>query len=267
VRELRGRRALITGAAGGIGSALATTFAREGMAVVLADLDDAGAERIAAELRATGAEAAATRIDVTDDTSIAAARAQILADVGPVDLIVNNAGIVHGGAFGEGSMAAHRRTTGVNLDGTMAVTHAFLDDLVARPEAHIVNVVSASAFLGLPFGAAYAASKWGALGFSESLRLELRQLGLDHVSVTAICPSYVDTGMFDGVTPPRLTRMLTPDELATATLRAIRRNVAVARIPWLVRFGGLRSVLPTRVFDLVARAFGIDTSMRGWKGH
>jgi short-subunit dehydrogenase len=164
-------------------------------------------------------------------------------------------------------LAEHRRTVAVNLDGMMAVTHAFLPHLVQRPAAHIVNIVSASAFVGLPFGASYAASKWGALGFSESLRLELRTRGQRHVGVTAICPAYVDTGMFTGAKAPPFTRFLTPDRLAAATIRGIRANTPIVRLPWTVHLSRLAALLPASAFDAVVRLFGIDTSMRDWTGH
>jgi len=266
MRDLRGKRALITGGAGGIGQALARALAAEGAEIIVADVDEQAATESAATLVDSGHVATALALDVTDSTSIAAARSALIESGGPPDLLVNNAGVVSGGSFAEVPLAAHRRTIAVNLDGVMAVTHAFLPDLIARPEAHIVNVVSASAFLALPFGTSYAASKWGALGFSESLRHEMLALGHRHVKVTAVCPAYVDTGMFAGAKAPPLTRFLTPEALAAATVRAIKRDTRVLRIPWSVHLTRLAAVMPTRVFDIVARLFGIDTSMRDWTG-
>jgi len=267
VRELSGKRALITGGAGGIGRALAKALAAEGAEIIVADVDEAAATEFAASLIDSGDVATALRLDVTDDASIAVARSTLLEEVGPPDILVNNAGVVSGGPFTQVSLTAHRRTIAVNLDGLMAVTHAFLPDLVARPEAHIVNVVSASAFVALPFGASYAASKWGALGFSESLRHEMLALGHRHVKVTAVCPAYVDTGMFAGAKAPPFTRFLTPEALAAATVHAIKRDTRVLRIPWSVQLTRLAAVMPARLFDIVGRLFGINTSMRDWTGH
>ncbi len=266
VRDLGGKRALITGGAGGIGKALARELATKGVRIVVADVDDTAAATFAATLASAGHAATAVGLDVTNGASITAARAALLEDSEPLDILVNNAGVVAGGPFAEVSLAAHQRTTAVNLDGLMAVTHAFLPDLLARPEAHIVNVVSASAFIALPFGTSYAASKWGALGFSESLRHELAALGHQHVGVTAVCPAYVDTGMFAGAKAPPLTRFLTPEALAAATVRAVERRTPVLRLPWTVQLSRLASVLPTRGFDVIARLLGIDTSMRHWRG-
>lgn len=266
MRDLRGKRALVTGGAGGIGSALGRALVAAGAEVIVADVDETAAAELAASLVDSGHAASALQLDVSDPASIAAARASLLALTGPPDLLINNAGVVSGGPFAQVALEAHRRMIAVNLDGVMAVTHAFLPDLIARPEAHIVNVVSASAFLPLPFGASYAASKWGALGFSESLRHELRTLGHRHVNVTAVCPAYVDTGMFAGAKAPPFTRFLTPEAVASATVRAIKNDTPVLRSPWTVQLTRLAAVTPWRVFDIVARVFGIDTSMRDWKG-
>ena len=266
MRELGGKRALITGGAGGIGRALARALAAEGVEVIVADVDGQAATEFAAALVDSGHVATALQLDVTDADSIATARSTQLQSSGPPDILVNNAGVVSGGPFAQLPLSEHRRTIAVNLDGLMAVTHAFLPDLVALPEAHIVNMVSASAFLGLPYGAAYAASKWGALGFSESLRHELQALGHGHVKVTAVCPSYVDTGMFAGAKAPPFTRFLTPETLASATVRAVKRDTRVLRIPWSVQLTRLAAVMPAPMFDLVAHLFGMNTSMRDWTG-
>jgi short-subunit dehydrogenase len=147
------------------------------------------------------------------------------------------------------------------------MAHAFLADLAERPEAHLVQIASASGFIGLPFGATYASSKWAVVGFSESIRMELRQTGRGHVGVTTVCPSYVQTGMFDGARAPRLTRLLTPERVATLTVRAVLRGRAFVLTPWLVRLTPiLNAALPRRVFDPVARLFGATTSMASWHG-
>jgi short-subunit dehydrogenase len=267
MRDLDGKRALITGGGGGIGRALARALGEAGCEVVLADLDLEQAEAGAEQLRGAGVAASAVTMDVTDEAQIQAAVAGVAADRGPVDILINNAGFVAGGGFLDVGMEAHRRTTEINQTGLMGVTHAMLPGLMERPEAHVVNIVSASAFIGLPFGTSYAASKWGALGFSESLRLELAATGKGHVGVTAVCPSYVETGMFDGARPPRFTRFLTPEKVAAATIRGIRRRTAIVRVPWLVHIGSLSGIVPRRVFDAFARFMGTDRSMASWRGH
>ena len=133
--------------------------------------------------------------------------------VGPITSLINNAGVVFGGEFEQVELDQHLNTFRVNSEGLMATTHAFLDDLIQAKEAYLVNIASASAFIGLPYGSTYAASKWAVVGFSESLRLELAVRKIRHVHVTSVCPSYISTGMFDGVKTPLFSPMLTPKKV------------------------------------------------------
>ncbi len=177
MREVQGKRVLVTGGAAGIGLAIAESFGTRGAEVVLADLDEVSAHRAAEALRDRGIRATGYRLDVTDVDEVAALRDRVTAELGPIDVLVNNAGTVAGGAFTDVPVEAHQRTLRVNTEGPVVVTHAFLPGLVARPEAHVVTVASVAGWGPAPFGVAYGASKWGAVGFSESLRLELAQLG------------------------------------------------------------------------------------------
>src|SRR5262249_61797405 len=122
-------------------------------------------------------------LDVTDEAQVTAVREAVHAEGGPIDVLVNNAGVVFGGPFLQVPAAKHRTTVAVNLNGLLTVTHAFLPDLIGRPEAHLVNVASATAFGPLPWGTSYAATKWAVLGFTESLREEFRLLGHRHVGL------------------------------------------------------------------------------------
>jgi len=268
VTSLDGKRVFITGGGSGIGRSLALRFAREGAALHLADIDRAAAERVCAEVVASGGRATAWALDVTSAAEIADVRRRLAGgESGPIDVLVNNAGIVHGGAFLEVPVERHEATLRVNALGVVAVTHAFLPDLLSRPEAHLVNIVSASAFAGLPFASTYAASKWAALGFSESIRLELRERGQRHVRVTAVCPGYVGTGMFEGARALRFTRILTPERVADLTVRAVLKNRELVLTPWVVSLGPtLRGILPRPLFDLTARLFGAPSSMADWTG-
>jgi short-subunit dehydrogenase len=267
MRTLVGKRVFITGAGSGIGRALALGLAREGAHVALADVNAAAANAVARDIRQRKGTADVYALDVSDASQVARVRSEVAGGGRPVDVLVNNAGVVYGGAFLDVPLDRHLATYGVNTVGPVLLTHAFLPDLIARPEAHIVNIASASGLVGLPFGSTYASSKWAVVGFSESMRMELAQLGHRHVGVTTVCPSYVQTGMFDGVRAPRLTRLLTPDRVADLTVRAILANRAFVLTPWLVKVTPLlNAALPRPVFDLLARAFGVNTSMASWRG-
>jgi all-trans-retinol dehydrogenase (NAD+) len=267
MRSLLDKRVFITGGGSGIGRALALRFAKERAELHLADVNLAAAEAVSQAIVSAGGLAKAWRLDVTSQDGIAGIRRRILDESGPVDVLVNNAGIVHGGAFLDVPLDRHESTLRVNALAVVAVTHAFLPDLVERPEAHLVNIASAAAFTGLPFGATYAASKWAVLGFSESIRLELLEQGRRHVRVTTVCPGYVGTGMFEGARALRLTRILTPERVADLTVRAVLANREMVMAPWVVALGPvLRGILPRRLFDSVARIFGAPSSMAAWKG-
>ncbi len=180
--------------------------------------------------------ATAYRLDVTDLDEILAVRDRIADELGAVDILVNNAGTVAGGAFLEVPLEQHLRTIRVNTEGVIAVTHAFLPGLIERPKAAVVTVASVAGWGPAPFGTSYGASKWAAIGFTESLRVEMAQLGHDHVGVTTICPSVVDTGLFEGVPPLRLTTLLTAEDVAKATVDGVSKRKAIVLIPWLSKF-------------------------------
>lgn len=267
MRTLGGKRVLVTGAASGIGRAVAVRMAREGAHLLLIDLDEPSLQVTGSSLARDGAVVHTWRLDVTDVAAIASLREEVHRNGGPIDVLVNNAGVVFGGPFLEVPLERHLLTYRVNVLGLVAMTHAFLPDLVGRPDAHVLNVASASGFIGLPFGSTYASSKWAVIGFSESLRLELELLGHRHVHVTTVCPSYVSTGLFEGARAPVATRLLTADRLADTITRAVLTNRLWVRTPWLVKVTPmLKGILPTRLFYSVAGALGVNTSMTGWKG-
>ncbi len=267
MRELRGKRVLITGGARGIGRALASAFARQGAVILLVDTDEAALDEAVRELRSDGADASAHAADVTDHAGLQRLHHTLHAADGPIDVLVNNAGVVHGGAFLEVPLARHETTYAVNTVGLVAMTHVFLPDLLSRPEGHLVNIASASGFVGLPYGSTYASSKWAVIGFSESIRLELSQLGHRHVRVTTVCPSYVTTELFRGARPPKATRFLQPDRLAGLVVAAVKRDRVMVLAPFSVRvLLTVSGLLPRGVVDALARLLGMTTSMQGWKG-
>ena len=267
MNALRGKVVAVTGAARGIGLALAKRFASERSVLALADLDADALSEAVRSLREGGATVRGYPVDVSAFGSVSKFRDDVLADAGAVDVLVNNAGVVFGGAFRDVPLERHRTTFDVNVMGVVHCTYAFLDDLVARDEAHVVNMSSASGLVPLPWAATYAASKWAVLGFSDSLRRELEATGRRHVRVTAVCPSYVATGLFEGAKAPLLSRVLTPERVADATVHAVRNNRAAVLLPWLVRVTPiLKGILPRRLFETVSDLLGATGSMREWRG-
>ncbi len=266
--RVAGSRVLVTGAGQGLGFAIASAFARDGAHVVATDINSNRVQEAVAKLSETGRTACGYALDVTATEQVAEVRARLHAEHGPVDVLVNNAGVVFGGPFLEVPLDRHLITVGVNLAGVLSMTHAFLPDLITRPTGHVVNIASAAAVVALPMATSYAASKWAVLGFSDSLREELRELGHRHVGVTAVCPGYITTGLFDGARPARLTGWLTPETVADAVVRAVEKNREFVMLPWQVRvLYSLCGGWPRSWFRAVCRGLGVSRSMAGWQGH
>jgi short-subunit dehydrogenase len=267
MRDLKEKKVLITGAAQGIGNLMALAFAKEGASVILTDKNESLLKEATEKLKGQGYEVCFYKLDVTQHKAIESLREDINRSLGPIDILVNNAGIVYGGAFLDVPLEKHALTYGVNTMGLVAMTHYFLPDLISRKEAHLVNIASASGFVGLPFGSTYASSKWSVIGFSESVRLELAVLGHNHVKVTIVCPSYINTGMFDGIKAPLLTSMLEPHEIVKKIIEAVKRDRVMLLSPFMVKMiPFLNAFFPTRFVDGIAKRLGLTTSMIGWKG-
>ncbi|HRN29576.1 MAG TPA: SDR family NAD(P)-dependent oxidoreductase, partial [Terrimesophilobacter sp.] len=191
--------------------------------------------------------------------------------VGAPDILINNAGIVRAGAFWE-----HDPVTGIdatmriNAIAHMWVAREFLPDLMADTGTpkRILNIASAAGTLANPGMTVYTASKWAVIGWSDSLRLELRRKGYGHIRVTTFCPSYISTGMFEGARGPLLTPILTPERATDAAWRAMLRGKAILYKPWTVRLSVLlRGLLPLRAWDFVAgRVFGVYSTMDHFTG-
>lgn len=267
MKTLQGKRTLVTGAASGIGKALAEQFAERGAELLLVDLNDEALAITAKNFASRGIRAATYTLDVTDTAGIGALRDRIHRDGGPIDVLVNNAGLVFGGGFLDVPLEKHLTTYRVNTFGLVAMTHAFLPDLIARPDGHLVNVASASGFIGLPFGSTYASSKWAVIGFSESLQLELELQGHRHVHVTTVCPSYVSTGLFEGAKAPLSTSLLTAEVLARKVTAAVLADRFFVKTPWLVQATPMmKGLLPFGLFYKMAARLGVNTSMMEWRG-
>jgi all-trans-retinol dehydrogenase (NAD+) len=260
---LDGAAAVITGAGSGLGRRLALGAARKGCAVAVWDLDGARAGAVRDEILAQGGRASAHQVDVTDQAAVAAAGEA----TGPVDIVVNNAGVVSGRPLLEEAPAAIDRAIDVNLKAPFWVTRAFLPEMVERDYGFVVTVASAAGMLAGSRMAAYAASKAGAIAFNESLRNELREAGAA-VGTMSVCPFYIDTGMFAGVKTkvPALLPILEPRRVAGAVLRGIERGSKQIIAPPFVRVVPLLRLGPVGLADWTADLFGINESMEDFAG-
>lgn len=189
---LKDRIALVTGAGGGLGTAIAFGFAAQGAKVIVADLDRAKAERTAQRIVAAGGQAVAEALDVTDRIAVAAFAEHVAATQGQIDILVNNAGITGRTRFDEAqSPDVWDRVMEVNLQGTFNTTYAFLPALKATRGA-IINMASVASFTSTPSTAAYIVSKGAVRSLTQSLA---RELGVHGIRVNAVAPGVMETDM------------------------------------------------------------------------
>ncbi len=196
------RTVLVTGAAGGIGSATCRRFAAEGARVAVLDIDLPAAERVAEALRAQGGQAAAVACDVTRRASVDAAVASAEHLLGPADVLVNNAGWDVFRPFLETQPPDWDRIVAINLTGAFHMHHAVLPGMAARGRGRVVNIASDAGRIGSSGEAVYAACKGGLIAFSKTLAREHARHG---ITVNCVCPGPVQTALFDGYLRGRRT--------------------------------------------------------------
>jgi NAD(P)-dependent dehydrogenase (short-subunit alcohol dehydrogenase family) len=243
VRDLTGATVVVTGAGSGIGRALARACALRGARLAICELDAARLEETEEILRGLGCDVLARRVDVGSRSEMGGFAADVHREWGPVDLLVNNAGVGLGAMFLETTLEDWEWIVRTNFFGVVHGCHFFAPEMAKRGRpGHVVNVASAAAYGPLPAQSAYAATKSGVLGLSVAMHGELRQVG---IGVTAVCPGFIDTPIVErarlrGVAadPKNRERTATfyrrrgygPERVAENTLRAVQRNRVVAPI-------------------------------------
>jgi NADP-dependent 3-hydroxy acid dehydrogenase YdfG len=247
----------VTGGARGIGRAIAAAFVKRGAHVVLGDLDYDLARSAAAELGAAGAHHLdAHHLDVRDRASFAA----FLTAAGPVDVLVNNAGVAPGGVFVSSDPAALDCVIDVNLRGVVNGMRLALPDMIARGSGHIVNISSLSGRMPLAGAAAYTATKHAVVGLSEAVRVEIRASG---VKVTSVLPTFAPTEIMIGLRVPGIAQVPV-SAVADAVVRAVRRGgPPVVTVPrWLGVLPRVAAFMPYRLRDVLFSSSGYDADAR-----
>jgi 3-oxoacyl-[acyl-carrier protein] reductase len=236
MRSICGKRALVTGAASGIGRAIALRLARKKADLFLIDIDGEGLAEVTDQARQYGVQVRGYRCDVADSAQIAAATDAALAEWGAIDILVNNAGVCYYGSTVHMRQDQWRRLLAINLLAPIEFTHRLLPSLLERPEAHVLNVSSMYGFVVTNRCCAYHTSKFGLLGFTEALRAEYGRRGL---GVTALCPGFVTTDLFTSMVEPDSPRPVrlpprwicaTPERVAVKAVRAIYRDQRIALV-------------------------------------
>lgn len=218
VKSVAGKVVAITGGARGIGKATATALIRRGARVAIGDLHLDLAEKTAAEL---GGNAVAFKLDVTDRSSFESFLDAAEKELGPVDVLINNAGIMPVGPFEKETDETAKLMIDINLHGVIYGCKLALERMIPRGEGHIVNIASQAGKAGIPGGATYSATKHAVVGLSEAIRLENRDRGIE---VSCVMPAVVNTELGSGLTDTRGVKKLEPEEVADAICEAIETN-------------------------------------------
>jgi short-subunit dehydrogenase len=262
MKIIRGRKALVTGAASGIGRAIALALAREGADLYLLDIDEAALALTARAAQELGVKVESRICDLSRPSEIAASVRAMVAGFGAPQILVNNAGVAYYGATHDMAAEQWERIMAVNLLAPIQLVRELLPTLLAQDEAHILNVCSIFGLVPLRKGAAYQVTKFGLVGLSAALRAEYgRELG-----VTALCPGFVRTTLLETFEVGDPTRgrpavpawlCTTPDKVAAAAVRAIRANKGVLVVTPGARLSWWAARLSPRLIDWLAR--------RGWR--
>lgn len=261
MQKLEGRVAVVTGAAGGFGSALAWELARAGMQLVLADVDEAGLATLAGALREAGHAVVAVPTDVREPAAVEALLARTLESFGACHLMCNNAGVFTAAPLIETSEAQWRRVIDINLWGVIHGCRVFGAHFAKQGEGHILNTASAAGLFPVPGMSSYSTSKFAVVGLSLQLRYEL---AASRVGVTVLCPGVLKTRMAraEGVGLDHLDieemvkNAATPEGLAKKAVRAVRRNKPLVTYGSEALVFRILRVLPNWLVDPLGRFIG-----------
>ena len=252
-RPVSGRVVAITGGARGIGKATAKALAARGAKVAIGDLDTALAEQAAREL---GGETIGLELDVTSRSSFEAFVDAVEERLGPLDVLINNAGIMPIGPLDEESDATAHRMIDINLHGVIYGTKIAMSRMKPRGDGHIVNIASQAGKAGFPGGATYCATKHAVVGLSEAARAELRDTGIE---VSCVMPAVVNTELGSGLVETRAVKKVEPEDVAEAIVAALERPLFDVHVPKSAgAIGKVMNLLPRSGREAIARALKAD---------
>ena len=231
--ELRGSNVLLTGAAGGLAAYIGRALVAEGANLALSDLPGAHIGPLAEELRAKGVRVETVAADLADTEQLRGLFDEAEQALGPIDVLVNNAGVEFATPFDQATPEQIDLITAVNIRALMELTRQAVPRMMDRGRGHVVNLASMAGKVGAPYLAAYSGSKHAVVGFTQSLRTEL---GSEPVGFSAICPTYISrVGMYGRLEdrlpePPRDIATMPPEAVGDAVVKAIRENRAEVRV-------------------------------------
>jgi all-trans-retinol dehydrogenase (NAD+) len=258
---------LITGGANGLGRLIALKMAARGSHVVIWDIADESLDTVASEISGADYKVATYHCDVSDKEMVYKTADKVRSEVGRVDILINNAGVVSGRPFLECTDEQFERTMAVNVLAHFWTVKAFLPDMVKSNSGHIVTIASAGGIVGVSGLVDYSTSKFAAFGFDESLRAELKKQRLN-INTTVVCPYFIGSEMFAGVKTrfSFLLPILDAEKVSGQIVDAIARKRRRLITPPLVYSTWLLRLLPVGVFDWLATFLGINSAMDEFRG-
>ncbi|XP_067323514.1 epidermal retinol dehydrogenase 2-like [Anolis sagrei] len=268
-KNVAGKIVLVTGSANGIGKEIAKNFARLGSILVLWDIDEEGNSETAEIAKANGALAVYTyKCDLRKREEIYTVAEQVKREVGDVEILINNAGVLKGKTFLDLLDSDMEETLEVNTTSHFWTCKAFLPAMIARNEGHLVSTASVSALVGSNKLTDYTASKGAAFGFLESLAFEMRAAGKKGIKTTIVCPYYVDTELVTGVqtTRPLLFPILDVGYVAKKIVDGILKEKLYVVVPAYARTILLKIFLPAKVVFLLVEYLGLLNNLDHFKG-
>lgn len=264
MKNFENKNVLITGGASGIGKIMGRILLEKGANLIIWDINEAGCKQVEYEFKHLG-KVSYYVVDISDRDDIDKVAEQTLADHKIVDLLINNAGIVFGKYFHEHKTQDIIKTMSINAEAPMLVTSKFLPSMMQQDSGHICNIASSAGLISNPRMSVYAASKWAVVGWSDSLRLEMKKLK-SKVGVTTVTPYYINTGMFDGV--KSVIPILKPEYAAKKIINGIEKSKIYVSMPWSVWFVRLgQGLMPIWFFDwFIGGVMGIYKGMDEFTG-
>ncbi len=265
--KIKDNSVLITGGASGIGRIMGRMALEKGARMLIVwDINEAGIASTVKEYEKLG-KVIGYKVDVSDSEQVKEMAQTTMAECGNVDIVINCAGIVTSNAtFDKLTTREIERTMSINAVAPMVIAQQFLPGMIERNHGHICNIASAAGMIANPKMSVYVASKWAVIGWSDSVRIELKQMK-SKARFTTIAPYFINTGMFDGV-KSRIFPILKPEPTAKKILKAIERNRNFKGLPFgyhFIRF--CQAVLPTSIFDYIfGEVVGIFHAMDNFTG-
>ena len=263
--EIKDKLVLITGGASGIGQIMVRLMLERKAKVIIWDIDLESINQTISEFSDKG-EVVGYNVDVSNLEQIQHTAKKVKSEIGIVDLLINNAGIIVGKYFSEHTSSDISKTMEINANAPMFITREFINDMLHQNSGHICNIASSGGLISNPKMSVYAASKWALIGWSDTLRLEMKQMG-KKVNVTTIMPYYINTGMFDGVQSK--IPILEPEATALTIVKAIEKNKKLISIPGYIyrctRFA--QAIMSIKIFDwFTGNILGIYKTMEHFTG-